>query len=74
MAEKSKSLIRVEKHRNMKEMKRRRNIEYQKQYKQRRTALVEKENSTYQFKNKMEKCRILKKIKECIPQSPKTQK
>jgi hypothetical protein len=74
MAEKSKSLIRVEKHRNMKEMKRRRNIEYQNQFKQRRTALVEKENSNYQFKNKMEKCRILKKIKECIPESPKTQK
>jgi len=55
-------------------MKRRRNIEYQNQFKQLRTALVEKENSTYQFKNKMENCKILKKIKECIPESRKTQK
>ena len=55
-------------------MKPMRNREYQNQFKQRRTALVEAEKSNYQFKNKMEKCKILKKIKECIPESPKTQK
>jgi len=47
MAEKSKSLIRVKKNRTMKELKRRRNIEYQNLFEQRRTALVEKENSIY---------------------------
>ena len=47
MAEKSKSLIRVQKYRNMKELKRRRNIEYQNQFEQRRAALVEKENAIY---------------------------
>jgi len=34
-----------------------RNKEYQKQFKHKRTAIVESGKSGYQFKNKMEKCR-----------------
>lgn len=63
----SKATNRVRKHRVQHVDKTVRNREYQREFKERRNN--ELPTTKYKFKNRMEKCRIFKKIKELVPGS-----
>lgn len=61
---------RQRKSREMKELKRERNRMYQRTFK----SKSKEAQGKHTFSNRMEKCRLLKKIKDIVPGSPNTQK